>query len=105
MDEILAATFSRAVYGRLDYLNDLVYAADERSLSALANTEIIRLAETVREMLARHGPDANGYCRQCSGWFRRRRHPCSIWTIAHQHLIGQHGATFTGRGRHVPRAS
>jgi hypothetical protein len=101
MDEILAATLSRAVYDRLDYLNDLVFAADKRSLSALADTEIVRLSETVRDMLAQHRPDDHGCCRQCSGWFRRRRHPCSVWTTAHQHLIGP--ASFgRERGNHRP---
>jgi hypothetical protein len=104
MDEILAATLSRAVYGRLDYLGVLVDEADERSLSALADSEIVRLTETVREMLAQHGPDGRGCCRQCSGWLRRRRHPCSVWTVAHQHLIGSYDAGPSGQGRHVPAA-
>jgi hypothetical protein len=104
MDEILAATLGRAVHDRLDYLNHLVHEADERSLSALADSEIVRLTETVREMLAQHGPDLHGCCRQCSGWFRRRRHPCSVWTAAHRHLIGPHGTRPGGQGRHVPRA-
>jgi hypothetical protein len=103
MDEILSATLGRAVYDRLDYLNDLVYAADAPSLSALADTEIVILTETVRKMLAQHGPDSHGRCRQCSGWLRPRRHPCSVWTTAHQHLIGPHGATPSGRGRHTLR--
>lgn len=67
MDEILASTLSRAVFGRLEYLDNLVYAADQSSLSSLADTEIVRLTETVREMLAQHQPDANGHCPQCSG--------------------------------------
>ena len=85
MDEILAAVLGRAVHDRLECLNNLVHAADQRSV--LADTEIVRLTETVRKMLAQHGPDASGRCRQCSGWLRRRRHPCSVWTVAHQHLI------------------
>jgi hypothetical protein len=104
MDEILASTLSRAVFGRLDYLDDLVYAADQRSLSALADTEIVRLTETVREMLDQHRPDARGHCPQCSGWFRHRRHPCSVWTTAHQHLLGPNGTASNGQGRHIPAA-
>lgn len=104
MDEILAAALSRAVHDRLDQLNAVVHAADERSLSALADAEIVRLTETVRELLAQHAPDAHGCCRQCSGWFRRRHHPCSVWTVAHQHLVGPHGTPPGGHGRHVPTA-
>lgn len=102
MDEILASTLSRAVFGRLDYLDNLAYAADRRSLSAFADTEIVRLTETVREMLAQHRPDASGHCPQCSGWFRHRRHPCSVWTTAHQRLIGPNGTTSNRQGRHIP---
>lgn len=76
MDEILAAVLSAGVHDRLNHLNNL------------ADTEIVRLSETVREMLVQHEPDSHGRCRQCSGWFRRRRHPCSVWTVAHQQLIG-----------------
>lgn len=102
MDEILAATFSHAVYGRLDYLDTLVDKADERSLSALANTEITRLTDTLRDMLAQHRPDESGRCRQCSGWFRHRAHPCSVWTVAHEHLVAAGGASSVGTGRHTP---
>lgn len=86
MDEILAATLSRAVHDRLNCLNNFAHMAGPPSV--LADAEIVRLTETVREMLAQHGPDDSGRCRQCSGWFRRRQHPCSVWTVAHQHLIG-----------------
>lgn len=88
MDEILASTLSDAVYGRLDYVDDLVDAADAESLRALATTEMARLTETVRAMLVQHEPDSRGHCPQCSGWLRHQRHPCSIWAVAHQRMLG-----------------
>lgn len=88
MDEILTSTLSDAVYGRLDYVDDLVDAADAESLRALATTEMARLTETVRAMLIQHEPDSRGHCPQCSGLLRRQRHPCSIWTVAHQRMLG-----------------
>jgi hypothetical protein len=88
MDEILTSTLSDAVYGRLDYVDDLVVAADRESLCALATTEMTRLSETVRAMLIQHEPDSTGHCPQCSGWLRHQRHPCSIWTVAHQRMLG-----------------
>lgn len=105
MDEILANTLNQAVFERLDYLDGLVDAADERSLSALADTEIVRLTDTVREILAQHDVDDHGRCRQCSGWFRHRRYPCSVWTVAHQQLIGSFNGSPSSRpGRHIPAA-
>lgn len=88
MDEILTSTLSEAVYGRLNYVDDLVGEADVESLRALAATEMTRLTETVRAMLIQHEPDSRGHCPQCSGWLRHRRHPCSIWTVAHQRMLG-----------------
>lgn len=109
MDEILAAAFGDAVRGHLDHLDDLVVNADARSLQALATTEVARLTDTVRAMLAEHTADDEGRCRQCRGLFRRRAHPCSVWTVAHRHLIGEgthHGGTrgctrFAHRARHA----
>ncbi len=100
MDEILAATLSQAVHERLDYLDTLFECADDRSLSALADIEITRLTDTLRDMLDQHRPDARGRCRQCSGLFRHRAHPCSLWTVAHQHLVTADGAGSAGSGRH-----
>jgi len=88
MDEILTSTLSDAVYGRLNYMDDLVDEADAESLRVLAATEMARLTETVRAMLIQHEPDSRGHCPQCSGWLRHRRHPCSIWTVAHQRMLG-----------------
>lgn len=91
MDEILTSTLRDAVYGRLTYVDDLVDAADAESLCALATSEMARLTETVRAMLVQHEPDSRGHCPQCSGWLRPRRHPCSVWTVAHQRMLGDIG--------------
>ena len=54
MDEILAATFRRAVHDRLDYLDVLATDGDLRSRAALANTEITRLTSAWRSLLRAH---------------------------------------------------
>ncbi len=104
MDEILAATLCRAVHGRLDYLDKLAIDADLRSRAALADTEIVRLTAAWRTLPAAHQPDERGRCPECSGWCRPRRHPCSVWTIAHQHLIAADGYPAARTGRHAAAA-
>lgn len=105
MDEIPACTLREAVYGRLDYLDRLVADADLRSRAALADTEISRLTAAWRDLLAAHQPDQHGRCPQCSGWRRPRRHPCSVWTTAHQHLIAADGPPAAGPAGTRPTAN
>jgi hypothetical protein len=104
MDEILASALRDAVYGRLDYLDRLVTDADLRSKAALADSEIARLTAAWRELLAAHQPDDRGRCPQCSGWRRPHRHPCSVWTTAHQHLIAADGPPAARTGSHAADA-
>lgn len=104
MDEILAVTLSRAVHDRLDYLDKLAAGSDLRSRAALADTEIVRLTSAWRTLLAAHQPDERGRCPQCSGWRRRRRHPCSVWTVAYQHLIAADGPPADRTSRHTAAA-
>src|SRR5687767_13400308 len=87
MDEILAGTLRSGVCERLDYLELLVANGDAASLAALAETELARLASAWRALLTLHEPDARGRCPQCSGWRRGRLFPCSVWVVAHEHLI------------------
>ncbi len=101
MDEVLAGTLCRAVHQRLDYLDKLATGADLVSRAALADTEIVRLTSAWRAMLATHQPDEHGRCPECSGWRRPRRHPCSVWRIAHQHLIAADGPSADRGGRHA----
>lgn len=96
MDEYLASTLKTAVIDRLDYLDRLVTDADELSRAALAETEMARLTQAWRDLLDQHAPDAHGRCPQCSGWRHPRRHPCTVWTTAHQHLIAADGPPATG---------
>lgn len=104
MDEILAATLRRAVHGRLDYLDKLATDSDLRSRAALADTEIVRLTSAWRTLLAAHQPDERGRCPECSGWRRPRKHPCTVWATAHQHLIAADGPPAVETGRHGPAA-
>lgn len=104
MDDPRASAVQTAVHDRLDYLDRLIADGDQRSRAALADTELARLAAAWRELLAAHAPDEHGRCPQCSGWRRPRRHPCSAWTIAYQHLIAADGPPAAGTGRHAAAA-
>lgn len=101
MDEVLSSALQSAVCGRLDYLDRLCHEGDEQSKAALANTEITRLTEAWRSLLAAHQPDKRGRCPECSGRRQPRRHPCSVWTIAHQHLLAADSPSAT-RNLDVP---
>lgn len=101
MDECLASTLDTAVLDRLDYLDRLVAKSDEPSRASLAKTEITRLADAWRALLNLHAPNEHGRCSECSGWLRPRRHPCTVWSTAHQHLIAAAGSLAAGAGRHA----
>ncbi|CAM3756988.1 hypothetical protein KIPE111705_23440 [Kibdelosporangium persicum] len=88
----LTSTLNTAVTERLDYLDRSVTKGDEPSRAALAETEIARLTDAWRALLELHAPDEHGRCPERSGWRRPRRHPCTVWTIAHQHLIAADGS-------------
>jgi hypothetical protein len=88
-----------AVCERLDYLDQLVSQADVPSRAALAETEIARMTEAWRVLLAEHQPDSHGRCRQCSRWRRPRAFPCAAWTIAHHHLVSVPGEVDRADGR------
>jgi hypothetical protein len=87
MDEVLVGALSSAVHERLDYLEMLIADGDTPSLAALAETELARLTIAWRAVLAQHEPDKRGRCTECSGWFRARRFPCSVWVVVHEHLL------------------
>lgn len=87
MDAVLSSALRDAIYGWLDRLDAVVAAADDPSLAVLAETELIRLAVTLRALLAEHKPDEDGRCPRCSGWRRRRGYRCSVWVTVHRHLI------------------
>ncbi|HEX6344281.1 hypothetical protein [Umezawaea sp.] len=79
----------KAVLQRLALLDKVAEQGEAESLVPLARSEIHRLADGWRLLLTVHQPDEDSRCRACPGWLRRRRWPCQIWTMAHQHLIGE----------------
>lgn len=94
-----------AVCERLDYLDQLVTQADVPSRAALAETEIARMTEAWRALLADHQPDSHGRCKQCSRWRHPRAFPCAAWTIAHHHLVSVPGEVDRSDGRSAVRSS
>lgn len=79
----------RMVLRRLESLGEQAACAEPAQLVTLARTEIQRLTEGWRQLLANHQPDEEGRCQHCSGWIKRRRWPCQVWLAAHHHLIGE----------------
>jgi hypothetical protein len=80
----------RAVLRRLAALD---HAAEQTNaggtLAPLARAELQRLADGWRLLLEVHTADEDGRCRACPGRLRKRRWPCKVWLLAHQHLIGE----------------
>jgi hypothetical protein len=89
MDEHPAPTVKTMVIERLDYLDRLATCGDDLSRAALATTEIARLTGAWRSLLEQHAPDEDGRCPRCSGWLWQRRHPCTVWLTAHEHLVAE----------------
>lgn len=87
MDRVLGHVLQRAVWERLDMLDELATHADARSLVSVARTELPRLTDGWRSLLAAHEPDARGRCPQCSGPWRARSGPCAVWRAAHDSLV------------------
>jgi hypothetical protein len=85
MDE----TLRDAVLQRLELLDKVAEHGEAEALVPLARAEIHRLADGWRLLLTVHQPDEDSRCKACPGWLRRRRWPCQIWNMAHQHLIGE----------------
>jgi hypothetical protein len=88
VDEILGQVLRNAVWERLDLLSDLAERGDEKSVLSVARSELPRLTEGWRNLLAAHEPDAKGNCPECSGRWRQQRSPCSVWRAAYEHLVG-----------------
>lgn len=104
MDDVLAGTLREAVCKRLDHLDHLAAAAGTRSLAMLAGSEIVRLTAAWRAVLSAHEPDERGRCPVCSGWRRPAPYPCTVWAVAHHHLIAvPRKRIVDGGGRHRSR--
>jgi hypothetical protein len=87
MDQILGQVLQRAVWERLDMLDELVSRADNGSLLSLARSELPRLTHGWRALLAAHALDPRGRCPECSSRLRPRAALCSVWRAAHEHLV------------------
>ncbi|OXM74470.1 MULTISPECIES: hypothetical protein [Amycolatopsis] len=87
MDQILGQVLRNAVWERLDMLADLATRADAQSLVSVARSELPRLTEGWRAMLTAHEPDERGDCPTCSTRWHRCKAPCSVWQVAHEHLV------------------
>lgn len=68
-------------------LADLADRADAQSLVSVARSELPRLTEGWRAMLSAHEPDERGDCPTCSTRWHRCKAPCSVWQVAHEHLV------------------
>jgi hypothetical protein len=82
-------TLRDAVLQRLALLDKVAEQGEAEALVPLARAEIHRLADGWRLLLTVHQPDDDGRCKACPGWLRRRKWPCQVWNMAHQHLIGE----------------
>ena len=87
VDRVLAQILRKAVWDRLDMLDELVSDADNRSLLSVARGELPRLISGWRDLLATHAPDSRGRCPECSKRWRCRTAPCSVWRTAHKNLV------------------
>ncbi|MEV8606559.1 hypothetical protein AB0383_01125 [Amycolatopsis sp. NPDC051373] len=87
MDQVLGQVLRNAVWERLDMLSDLATRADAQSLVSVARSELPRLTEGWRAMLQAHEPDERGDCPTCSTRWHRCKAPCSVWQVAHEHLV------------------
>jgi len=68
-------------------LSDLATRADAQSLVSVARSELPRLTEGWRAMLQAHEPDERGDCPTCSTRWHKCKAPCSVWQVAHEHLV------------------
>lgn len=87
MDQILGQILRQAVWERLDMLDELAAQADDASLESVARSELPRLTDGWRALLAAHEPDAKGRCPECSRRWRPRPGPCSVWRTARRHFL------------------
>jgi hypothetical protein len=87
VDQILGQVLRNAVWERLDRLTDVANDADAPALISVARSELPRLAEGWRAILRVHEPDERGDCPTCSTRWHKCKAPCSVWQVAHDHLV------------------
>ena len=78
-----------AVLNRLAAVDRMADQSDPAKLLPLARTELRRLAEGWRRLLAAHRAGPDGRCEGCRTGSRARRWPCQVWRAAHEQLIGE----------------
>ena len=78
-----------AVLNRLADVDRMADQSDPAKLLPLARTELRRLAESWRRLLAAHQAGPDGRCETCRTGSRARRWPCQVWRAAHEQLIGE----------------
>lgn len=88
VDEILEQVLRNAVWERLDMLSELAANTGQCELVDSSSSELPKLAEGWRDLLAMHEPDDQGNCPECSSRWRQQRSPCPIWRAAYDHLVG-----------------
>lgn len=108
MDQVLGQVLRNAVWERLNTLSDLADRADDASLASVARTELPRLADGWRNILKAHEPDERGDCPACSTRWHRSKAPCTVWQVAHEHLVAgglaqQESGRGVGAGVALPR--
>jgi hypothetical protein len=68
----------------------------------LADTELVRLIDTMKAVLSEHEPNDDGRCPSCSARAQRRGYRCAVWATVHHHLLAADPAASGGPGgRHA----
>lgn len=83
----------KAVLDRLDTLDRAMGEGAPEVLLPIARSELYRLTEALRTLLADHEPDPDGRCPSCRGTLRGRPWPCKVWQAAHHQLITERSAS------------
>ena len=104
MNQVLGRMLQQAGWERLDMLEELVRSADNESLLSLARSELPRLTQGWRALLAAHAPAPRGRCPECSRRWQVRMAPCSVWQAAHERLVSADSAASATSGEAAPAA-
>jgi hypothetical protein len=95
-----------ALYGWLTQLKTLAGQGDVPSRAMLADTELVRVLDTLETLLSEHEPNEDGRCPSCPARAQRRGYRCAVWVTVHRKLLavdqdaagGRHALSSHGRG-------